>query len=143
VKYNEFVNLFIPFFRSSSTGQTRRRIFTLHSSNDADSRKTVPFGGFVDIARHFGGDIPQTLTFGPRKGVFKPKWAKYKQFHIIKTTARISTKFCTTIETPSSHYGWSQYAPNKSKMAAAAILKVTKIAISPQRFDRSLQNLVR
>jgi len=26
-------------------------------------------------------------------------------------------------------------------MAAAAIMKITKIAISPQRFDRSLQNL--
>ena len=30
----------------------------------------------------------------------------------------------------------------KSKMAAAAILKITKITISLQRFDRSLQNLV-
>ena len=29
----------------------------------------------------------------------------------------------------------------KTKMAAAAILKITKIAISPQRFDRSLRNL--
>ena len=28
-------------------------------------------------------------------------------------------------------------------MAAAAILKITKIAISLQRFDRSLRNLVR
>jgi len=28
-------------------------------------------------------------------------------------------------------------------MAAAAMLKITKIAIYPQRFDRSLQNLVR
>jgi len=28
-------------------------------------------------------------------------------------------------------------------MAAAAILKITKIAIYPQRFDRSLRNLVR
>ena len=27
-------------------------------------------------------------------------------------------------------------------MAAAAIYKITKIAISPQRFDRSLRNLV-
>jgi len=30
----------------------------------------------------------------------------------------------------------------KSKMALAAILKITKIAISPQRFDRSLRNFV-
>jgi len=28
-------------------------------------------------------------------------------------------------------------------MAAAAILKITKLAISPQPFDRSLRNLVR
>jgi len=43
---------------NSPTGQTRRRIFTLDGSNDADSRKDVPFGGFVDIDTHFGGEIP-------------------------------------------------------------------------------------
>ena len=31
----------------------------------------------------------------------------------------------------------------KSNMAAAAVFKITKIAISPQSFDRSLRNLVR
>jgi len=30
----------------NSTGQTGRRIFVLNGSNDADSRKDVPFGGF-------------------------------------------------------------------------------------------------
>ena len=44
---------------NSPTGQTRRRIFTLDGSNDADSHKDVPFGGFVDNAPHFGGKIPQ------------------------------------------------------------------------------------
>jgi len=46
---------------NSPTGQTRRRIFTLDGSNDADSRKDVPFGGLVDTAPHFlwgGGEIP-------------------------------------------------------------------------------------
>jgi len=45
---------------NSPTGQTRRRIFTLDGSNDADSRKGVPFGGLVDTAPHFlwGGEIP-------------------------------------------------------------------------------------
>ena len=43
---------------NSPTGQIRRRIFTLDGSNDADSRKDVPFVGFVDIASHFGGKIP-------------------------------------------------------------------------------------
>jgi len=48
---------------NSPTGQTRRRIFTLDGSNDADSRKDVPFGGFVDIAPHFGGEIPRKPQF--------------------------------------------------------------------------------
>ena len=48
---------------NSPTGQTRRRIFTLDGSNDADSRKGVPFKGFVDIASHFGGKIPQNPQF--------------------------------------------------------------------------------
>jgi len=47
----------------SPTGQTRLRIFTLDGSNDADSRKDVPFGGFVDIDSHFRGEIPQTPQF--------------------------------------------------------------------------------
>jgi len=33
----------------SPTGQTRQRIFTLDGSNNVDSRKDVPFGGFVHI----------------------------------------------------------------------------------------------
>ena len=85
---------------NSPAGQTRRRIFTLDGSNDADSRKDVPFGGFVDIAPHFGSEIPP-----PKKqfwGVnrrFQAKRAKYLKFHVIETTASISTKFCTMIET--------------------------------------------
>ena len=47
---------------NSPTGQTRRRIFTLDGSNDADSRKDVPFGGFVDIAPHFGVKSPEKKT---------------------------------------------------------------------------------
>ena len=72
VKYNEnlFIYLFIytfylfiPFFGNSTTGQTRRRIFTLDGSNNTDSRKDVPFGGFVNIAPHFGGEIPPKPQF--------------------------------------------------------------------------------
>ena len=48
------------------TGQTRRRIFTLYGSNDADSRKDVPFGGFVDISPHFGVKYPQKPQFWGR-----------------------------------------------------------------------------
>jgi len=55
------------FFINSPTGQTRRRIFTLDGSNDADSRKDVPFGGFVDIAAHFRGEIPRKPQFFARE----------------------------------------------------------------------------
>ena len=52
---------------NSPTGQTRRRIFTLDGSNDADSRKDVPFGGFVDIASQFVGEIPPKPQFWGRE----------------------------------------------------------------------------
>ena len=48
---------------NSPTGQTRRRIFTIECSNDGDSHKDVLFKGFVDIAPHFGGEIPQKPQF--------------------------------------------------------------------------------
>ena len=48
---------------NSPTDQTRRQIFALDGSNDADSRKDVPFGRFVDIAPHLGGEIPPTPNF--------------------------------------------------------------------------------
>ena len=58
VKYNEFFYLYL-FFGDLPTGQTRRRIFTLDGSNDADSRRCVPFGDFVDIALNlFGVKFP-------------------------------------------------------------------------------------
>jgi len=59
-----FIYLYL-FFINSPTGQTRRRIFTLDGSNDADSRKDVPFG--VDIAPHFGGEIPRKPQFWERE----------------------------------------------------------------------------
>ena len=53
MKYNEiFFYLFIPFFINSPTGQTLRQIF-----------KDVPFGGFIDIAAHFRGEIPRKPQF--------------------------------------------------------------------------------
>ena len=61
---------------NSTTGQTRRRIFTLDGSNDADSRKDVHFWGFVDIARHFGGEIPRKPQFLGREWAFSSQTGK-------------------------------------------------------------------
>jgi len=91
-----FIYLFIPFFINSPTVQTRRRVFTLDGSNDADSRKNVPFGGFVDTAFHFGGEIPNCWGVYKR---FQAKRAKYWKFYVIETTASILTKYGTMIET--------------------------------------------
>ena len=76
VKYNEFF-IIIRFFMNSPTGQTRGRILTLDGSNDADSRKDVPFGGFVDIAPHFGVKSPENPNFGGVNRRFQAKRAKY------------------------------------------------------------------
>ena len=84
---------------NSPTGQNRRRIFTLDGSNDADSRKDVHFVGFVDIAPHFRGEIPENPNFWGVNRRFQAEWAKYRKFDVIETTATISTKFCITIET--------------------------------------------
>ena len=77
VKYNEFYLFIYTFFGNSSTVQAHRRIFTLDGSNDADSRKGVPFGGFIDIAPHFGGKIPQKPQFWGVNRRFQAKRAKY------------------------------------------------------------------
>jgi len=61
-----FIYLFIyTFFMNSPTGQTRRRIFTLDGSHDADSRKKgVPLGGFVDILLPILGLNPPNPSLG-------------------------------------------------------------------------------
>jgi len=56
--------IYTPFLSNSPTGQTVHHIFTLNSSNDADSRKAVPFLAFVDIAPHFMDQIAKKTIFG-------------------------------------------------------------------------------
>jgi len=76
---NSFIRSFIYtfLFENSPAGQTRRRIFTLNGSNDAESSKGVPFGGFVDIASHFGDEIHQNPNRGGVNGRFQTKRTKY------------------------------------------------------------------
>jgi len=59
------------------------------------------FGGFVDTASHFWGEIhpPKNPNFGGVNGRFQAKRAKYSKFHLIDTTESILTKVDTTIET--------------------------------------------
>jgi len=59
VKYEELFLFIYTLFMNSPTGKTRRRIFTIDGSNDADSPMGVHFGGFIDTAAHVGGEIPR------------------------------------------------------------------------------------
>jgi len=61
---------------NSPTGQTHRRIFTLDDSNDADLRKDVPFGGFVEIAPHIWSKIPRKPQFLGREWSFSSQTGK-------------------------------------------------------------------
>ena len=89
----------MPFFGNAPTCQTPRRIFTHDGSNDADSRKDVPFLEIFHIAPILGGQKPQNPQLWGVNRRFQAKLAKSKNVHIIKTTALILTKFCTVIET--------------------------------------------
>ena len=51
-------------------------------------------GGTVNIPPHLGDQIPRN-----RNRHFQAKRAKYSNFHVIKTTAWIATKFCTPVKT--------------------------------------------
>ena len=94
-----FILLFIPFFMNSPTDQTRRRIFTLDGSNDADSRKDVLLGVSLTLLPILGVKSPENPNFGGVNRRFQAKRTKYWKFHVIETTASIWTKFCKTVET--------------------------------------------
>ena len=55
--------IYTPFLRNTPTGQTAHQIYTLNGSNDADSRKNVPFLALVDIVAHLGDQIAQKPQF--------------------------------------------------------------------------------
>jgi len=77
VKYNEFFYLFLPFFMNSPTGQTRRRIFTLDGSNDANSRKDVLLWVSLTLLPILGVKSPENPNFWDVNRRFQAKRAKY------------------------------------------------------------------
>ena len=62
---------------NSPTGQTRRRIFTLDGSNDADSRKDVPFGVSLTLLPILGVKSPENSNFRGVNRRVQAKRAKY------------------------------------------------------------------
>jgi len=120
------VKKLLTHLNNSPTGETAHHIFTLYGSNNTDSHKGVPFLALIDTAAHLKDQIAKSPNFGGANRHFPAKHDKYWNIHIIKTTASIINKFCRVIETPSTHCGWSKYAPNKSKMADDCHLEKSK-----------------
>ena len=69
--------IYTTFLSNALIGQTAHHIFTLNSSNDADSRKGVPFLAFVDIATRFEGKIALKINFWGVNSRVPAKSAKY------------------------------------------------------------------
>ena len=82
-----------------------------------------------------GVKFPQTSIFWGMNRRFEAKWAKFQKFHIIETTASISTKFCTMIETTVVIVGSPNTHPTNRRWRMAAILKKTLNALYLQPFD--------
>jgi len=99
------------------------------------------FLGFVDIACHLGGKIPQNPNFGGVNRRFQAKLVKSKNMHIIKTTASIATKFCTVITTIKCPSWVVPTHTTNPRWRTAAISKNWIIAISRRRFDGFRPNL--
>ena len=78
-----YISFFIytPFLSNAPTGQTAHNIFTLNGSNDADSRKGVPFLALVDIAANLGDQIALNSSFGGVIiGIFQPNESNIEMF---------------------------------------------------------------
>ena len=96
-----FLSLSFFGLMGKHTGQTGGPILTIYTSYDVFPCKDVPFGGSgsVDIPPHLGVKYPKNHNFGSMNRHFQAKCTKYSNFHIIKTTAWIPTKFCTPVKT--------------------------------------------
>jgi len=100
---------------------------------------------------HNDGDHQVVVVGGPNRRPTNPRWrtaailkTNLLNCHISATVWPILIRFGTVTHI-GPYNGSTVKISNfrKSEIAAAAILKITKIAISPQRFDRSLRNSVR
>jgi len=91
-----FLCLFGHFVKR--TRCTSGPILMIYMSYNVFPRKGLLYG-FCWYISPFRGSTPQNHNIGGVSRHFQAKPAKYSNFHIIKTTAWISTKFCIPVET--------------------------------------------
>ena len=129
---------------NSPRGQILRRIFTLDGSNDADSRKDVPFGGFVGIAPHFGGKIPRKPQFLGREYAFSSQTGKILKVSCYRNYYIDFNKILHNDRNPQVVVaGGPNRRPGNPRWRTAAMLKKTLNRHISATFDRFWWNLAR
>ena len=92
VKYNEISFYICLFFVNSPTGQTRRRMFTLDGSDDAQG--CTFWGVSLILLPILGGEIfPKPPILGALIGFFKPSWRNNENFILSKLLHRFQPNF--------------------------------------------------
>jgi len=92
--------LFIPLFSWTHLQVIRDDGFSRLMAQTTQTRaRMCLLGVSLTLLPILGVKSPETPTFWGVNRRFQAKRAKYWKFHVIETTASISTKFCRTIET--------------------------------------------
>ena len=102
VKYKKifFIYLFIPLFSSTHLQVRRDDGFSRLMAQTTRTRaRMCLLGVSLTLLLILGVKSPENPNFWGVNRRFQAKRAKYWNFHVMETTASISTKFCTTIET--------------------------------------------
>jgi len=73
------LSFFLFFGLVTRTGRTGGLILTIYTSYDVFLPKDVPFGGFVDMPPHLGGQMPPKPQFSGREQAFPSQTAKIEK----------------------------------------------------------------
>ena len=97
---NEFFFIYLYLFSWTHLQVRRNNGFSRLMAQTTRTRAWMCFLG-VSLILHpiLGVKSPENPNFWGVNRRFQAKRAKYWKFHVIETTASISTKFCTTIKT--------------------------------------------
>ena len=119
----------LRLYNCRQTAQSTQYNIRHDGSNDADSRKDVPFWDFFHITSHLGGQKNPKPQFRGLNRRFQAKLAKSKNVHIrpIKTTSSIPTKLSWVVPTHALQNQGGGRPPS---------WKNRKIVITQPRFER-------
>jgi len=109
VKYNEKFFLELAYRSDPSTD--------FHAQTTRTRARMCLLGVSLILLPILWVTYPQNPILGAWMGVFEPNVQNIESFILSKLLHRFQPNFAQRLNPPSGHLGWSQYAPNKSKMA--------------------------